>query len=44
METSNIYELMKLRTSFEEEDDDLYETGEETIYVADLVSNKRISI
>jgi len=43
METSNIYEL-KLRTTFEEEDDVLYETGEETIYVADLVSNKRISI
>ena len=43
METSNIYEL-KLRTTFEEEDDVLYETGEETIYIADLVSNKRISI
>ena len=35
---------LKLRTTFEEEDDDLYEIGEETIYVADLVSNKRIAI
>ena len=35
---------LKLRTTFEEEDDYLYEIGEETIYVSDLVSNKRIAI
>ena len=35
---------LKLRTTFEEEDDILYEIGEESTYVSELVSNKRISM